>query len=477
VPDGPTRATADAPVESALKVATSRQGENLTRLAEFVSIPSISANPENAADCRRAAEWLLGELRRVGSADAELHETDHHPIVTGSVQGAPGAPTVLVYGHYDVQPASAADPWSFPPFEPAILVDRITGRGSADDKGQLFAYFAAVEAIQATQGELPVTIEFVVDGDEEFESIHLDTWLEKNRDRYSPDVIMISDTWFMTGNKPAIPVSLRGITCFQVDLVGPNQDLHSGVFGGPVVNPANALCEIIAGLKDADGRVTVPGFYDGMRQIDQAERDYIASIPFDDAAWRDSIGVSTSAGEKGWTIPELLTSRPTLDVNGMWSGFTGDGVSTIIPATAHAKLSSRLIDGQIPSQVFARIKEHILSVAPDGVEVTVTAQADDATFWIDRDDPFISAAQTSIAWAFGERTYLPRAGSSIPVAACLELLYARPIVLFGFASPDCGAHALDEHMLIANYANGVAALIDYLHQVARLIPPPQHVPN
>ena len=337
----------------------------------FLRIPSISALPEHADDCRAAAHWLVEALTAAGLEHAEAVETGGHPIVYADWLHAAGAPTVLVYGHYDVQPVDPLDLWTSPPFEPVIVGDRMLARGAADDKGQVHAHVMAAAALLATHGGFPINVKYVFEGEEESSSVHLDEWLTTERRRLSADVAVISDTGFFEGNVPAITLSLRGLMYAQIDVVGTAVDLHSGSYGGAVQNPANALAQIIAGLKGPDGRIRIPGFYDDVVPLSEADRAAMAALPFDEARYQEQLGLPALVGEVGFTTLERRAARPTLDVNGLWGGFEGEGSKTIIPAHAHAKVSCRLVADQDPDRIFEAFRAYVEEIAPPGVTTTV----------------------------------------------------------------------------------------------------------
>ncbi len=329
----------------------------------FLRFPSISALPDHAPDVRAAAEWLAATMSSVGIEHVDVSETGGHPVVYGDWLHADGAPTVIVYGHYDVQPADPLDLWTSPPFEPVVEGDRMLARGAADDKGQIHAHVVAAGALLATRGGLPVNVRYVFEGEEESGSINLNAWLEANRDRLGADAAIISDSGFFEGNIPAITISLRGLLYTQIDVVGAPLDLHSGGFGGVVQNPAMALAAIVTALKGPDGRVRIPGFYDDVVELTHAEREAMAALPFDETAYRESIGVPELVGEVGYTTLERRSVRPTLDVNGIWGGFQGAGAKTIIPAHAHAKVSCRLVSAQDPDVLYERLRDFVAEVS------------------------------------------------------------------------------------------------------------------
>ncbi len=357
----------DPAIEAALQASRDTRADALLELAR---IPSISALPEHAADVAAAAVWIADRLRGLGATEVEVVSTDLHPIVYGKIHEAPGAPTVIVYCHYDVQPVDPLDLWETTPFDPFVRDGRFVGRGVADDKGQIVMHLSAIDALRTVGRSPAVNLTFVFEGEEEFGSASLDAWIERNQDRLAADAVVISDTGYFEGNLPAITIALRGIMYAQIDVELAPVDLHSGVYGGTVENPANALATIIAALKGPDGRVRVPGFYDDVVALTPEEREAMAGLPFDDDAFRSGIPVTALAGEAGWTVLERKTARPTLDVNGIWGGFQGEGAKTIIPAHAHAKVSTRLVADQDPDRIFACLRDFVAEIAPPGVVVT-----------------------------------------------------------------------------------------------------------
>ena len=457
-------ATADA-LETYLDANHDRR---LASYEEFLRIPSVSALPEHADDCRRAAEFLAGELRTIGVEHVDVAETRGHPLVYGDWLKAEGAPTVLVYGHYDVQPPDPIDEWVKAPFEPLIRDGRMLARGAADDKAQVHMHVRATEAILATRGRLPVNLKFLFEGDEEMSSAHLDQWLEENRARLGADLAVISDTGFFEGNLPAVTIGLRGISYFQVDVLGTAVDLHSGVFGGAVQNPANALAHIIAALKGTDGRILVPGFYDDVVPLSDRDREAFAALPFEDEAYREEHGLSAPVGEPGYTTLERRGARPTLDVNGIWGGFQGEGSKTIIPASAHAKISCRLVVNQRPERIYELVREHILRVAPEGCRVEITNLGGGLPSLTPMDHPATQAAVRAIEATFGRQPLFIREGGSIPVCASFESILGLPVVLLGFANPDCNAHAPNESMVLANYETGIRTIARYWDELASI---------
>jgi len=435
---------------------------------EFLRIPSISAQPEYAGSVREAAQWLAGQLEAIGIEHAEVSETGGHPVVYGDWLHAPDAPTVLVYGHYDVQPVDPIELWETAPFEPFVKGERMVGRGSADDKGQIHIHLRATEAILATRGALPVNLKFVFEGEEESSSVHLDAWLEANKGRLAADLAVISDTGFFEGNLPAITIGLRGICYVQVDVTGTAVDLHSGQFGGAVQNPATALAQIIAALKGPDGRIRVPGFYDDVVALSEADRAAFAALPFDEERYRTDLGLPALVGEAGYTTLERRGGRPTLDVNGLWGGFEGDGAKTIIPAHAHAKISCRLVTAQDPGTIFELLRAFVLEVAPPGCTVDVQYLGGGRPSLTPIDHPATQAAARAIAATFGVAPVYIREGGSIPVCASFETILGLPVVLLGFTPPDDNAHAPNESMSLPNHETAIRTVATYWDELARL---------
>jgi acetylornithine deacetylase/succinyl-diaminopimelate desuccinylase-like protein len=435
---------------------------------EFLRIPSISALPEHADDCRAAAEWIAADLRSIGIEHVEVAETGGHPVVYGDWLHAEGAPTVLVYCHYDVQPVDPLDLWQSPPFEPVVVGDRMLARGASDDKGQLHLHLRATEAILATRGALPVNLRFVFEGEEESSSEHLEGWLSENRDRLAADFAVISDTGFFDGNLPAITVGLRGLMYAQIDVVGTAVDLHSGSYGGAVQNPANALAQIIAALKGPDGRIRIPGFYDDVTQLTDTDRAALAALPFDEEAYRARLGLPALVGEAGFTTLERRGVRPTLDVNGIWGGFQGDGSKTIIPAHAHAKVSCRLVPNQDPDRIFDLFKAYVEQIAPPGVMTTIRNLGGGYPSLTPIDHPATQAAARALEAVFGREPVYIREGGSIPVCSTFERVLHLPVVLLGFDPPDQQAHAPNEWMDLGNYEQGIRVVARLWDEVAAL---------
>lgn len=455
----------DPAVEAALQGSKDARAESLL---EFARIPSISSLPEHAPDMVTAAEWVAARLRTLGATDVEVAPTALHPIVYGRIHEAPGAPTVLVYCHYDVQPVDPIDLWETSPFDPFLRDGRFVGRGVADDKGQLVMHLSAIEALRAAGRTPAVNLTFVFEGEEEYGSDSLYAWIEANQERLAADVAVISDTGYFEGNVPAITVGLRGIMYAQIDVVLSPVDLHSGGYGGTVENPANVLARIIAALKGPDGRVRIPGFYDDVVVLTPAEREALAALPFDDEAYRAGIPVTALVGETGWTTLERRGARPTLDVNGMWSGFQGEGAKTIIPAHAHAKVSTRLVANQDPHRVFASLRDYVAEVAAPGVTVTTTYIHGGEPSLTPMDHPATQAAARSLRAIHGVDPVYIREGGSIPVTSAFDHTLGLPVVLLGFAQPSCNAHAPNEWFSLENFEAGTRVIVRFWDELADL---------
>jgi acetylornithine deacetylase/succinyl-diaminopimelate desuccinylase-like protein len=440
----------------------------MERYAAFLRIPSVSALPEHAADCRAAAEWLASELRRIGAQRVEVSETGGHPIVVAECIEDPALPTIVIYGHYDVQPGDPLDLWKTSPFEPIVRDGRMLGRGSADDKGQILIHLAALEAILTVRGAAPVNVRYVFEGEEESSSVNLEAWMRAHPDRCIGDAVIISDSGFFDGNVPALTVGLRGITYLQVDVRASDVDLHSGSYGGSVINPANALADMIASLHDTQRRVIVPGFYDDVTPLSDKDRAAFAALPFDGVTYLAGIGASALYGEEGYSSVERRGGRPTLDVNGIWGGFTGDGSKTIIPAHAHAKISCRLVTDQDPEKIYAAVEAALRAAAPAGLQVEVTNLGNGHAFLTPLGDPYLDAAAAALTATFGREPLYIREGGSIPIAALFQRELKLPVVLLGFTPPDDNAHAPNESMDLGNFEGGIRTVIRALDAIAAL---------
>ena len=442
--------------------------ERLDDYVDFLRIPSISTLGEHSADMIAAAEFVASRLSAWGLEHVEVSATPGHPVVYADWLHADGAPTAIVYCHYDVQPVDPLDLWVRPPFEPRIEDGRIFARGAADDKGQLHLHLWAARAWLQTEGRLPINVRYVFEGEEESGSTNFDAWLAANRHRLDGDVVVVSDTGFFEGNHAALTIGLRGLMYAQIDVTGPTLDLHSGTYGGNVQNPAIALARIITALKRENGSIAVEGFYDEVRVLSEVERAEFARLPLDEAAFVRKLGVPELFGEPGFLPLERRSARPTLDVNGIWGGFQGEGSKTIIPAHAHAKVSCRLVPDMDPRRTFERVRDAVLAVDVPGVTVEMTLLNDGMWSLAGIDHPATQAAARCLEEVFGERPYYLREGGSIPAAASFATMLGVPVVLLGFTNPDDQAHAPNEQMVLANYEGGLRTIARYWEALADL---------
>jgi acetylornithine deacetylase/succinyl-diaminopimelate desuccinylase-like protein len=466
-PPAPENGPRDEALERYLDETVERRLESYKAL---LRIPSISGIPVHAPDCRRAAEFITDELRAAGMENVEISETGGHPVVYADWLHAEGNPTVLVYAHYDVQPADPFELWESPPFDPIVKDGRMLARGASDCKCHISMHTRAIEALMATRHALPVNLKIVFEGEEESSSVHLDAWLEANRERLEADFAVISDTGFFEGNLPSVTVGLRGIMYIQLNVTGSTVDLHSGVYGGAVDNPANALCQIVAELKGLDGIVRVPGFYDDVVPLTAADRKAFADLPWNDAEFAGSLGVPALHGEPGFTTLERVGARPTLDVDGIWGGFEGEGPKTIIPAHAHAKISCRLVADQDPEKIFGLVADYIETVAPKTVRYTIDRLGDGRPSLIAIDNQAAQAAARALESTFGRPPLYVRDGGSVPVCASLESILRLQTVMLGFAPADGQFHAPNEWMWMSNFETGIRTIARFWDEVSKLTP-------
>ena len=440
----------------------------LDGLCAFLRLPTVSTLPEHAGDVRGGAEWLAERLRGIGLRGVRLMETPGHPTVYAEHREAPGKPTVLIYGHYDVQPPDPLDLWTTPPFDPQVRSDRLYARGASDDKGQVWLHLLALEALLETSGTLPVNVRLLIEGEEEIGSPGIVELLARHRAELSSDLVVVSDTSFFAPGVPSISCGLRGLASLEVHVRGPERDLHSGEYGGAVANPVHALSALISSLHAPDGRVAVDGFYDGVRPASAEERSEFAQLPFDEDQWRDAIGITEPFGEPGYTTLERTWVRPTLEVNGMYGGFQGAGSKTIIPSSAHAKLTCRLVPGQDPTQVKQAVFRHLRAHCPPGVRLEIVDGEGAPASLIPADSPFVRAAARALARAFGRPPVLTRTGGSIPVVPAFTGELGAPVVLMGFGLPDDRLHAPDESFSLEHFRRGPRALAAFWLELGAL---------
>jgi acetylornithine deacetylase/succinyl-diaminopimelate desuccinylase-like protein len=439
----------------------------IAELKDYLAIPSISALPEHQDDVRKCAEWTADEMRRIGLQNVRLMETPGHPIVYGDWLGAPGAPTVLFYGHYDVQPVDPVELWESPPFEATIRDGEIYARGAADDKGQVFMHLKAIEAYLDKTGKLPINIRLVLEGEEEVGSVNLDNFIRANTSLLQADVVVISDSAMFDRGVPSICYALRGLVYFQIDLRGTTSDLHSGVFGGAVANPAMVLAQVLAQIKDKSGRIKIPGFYDDVLPLSDEERAAWRSLPFNEKKYRKDLGAPKLAGEPGYSVLERVWARPTFEVNGLLSGFTGDGAKTVIPAVAMAKVSMRLVPNQDPDRISDLFEAYLKKITPKTVELTLTRMHGGKPWLASYDSAYVRAAGRAIEQGFGKAPVFCREGGSIPVVSTFKEELNLPAVLFGVGLPDENAHAPNERLDLGNFHNGILASAILYDEIAR----------
>ncbi len=439
------------------------RGQFLENLKAALRIPSVSAQPHHKDDVRRCAEHIVAHLKSIGMTRAEVVATPGHPVVYAEWLDAPGKPTALLYGHYDVQPPEPLELWKTPPFEPVERDGKLYARGACDDKGQVYMHLSAIEAHLAVNKKLPINLKLVIEGEEEAGSESLEEFLVSRRKELDADLIMVSDTSMLSADQPALTYALRGILYTQIEVVGPTRDLHSGEFGGSVMNPANALAGILAALKDADGRITVPGFYDKVHELTATERAAFAAVPFDEPGFIAESGAPMAWGEKGRSTLERLWSRPTLDVNGMWSGYTGEGSKTVLPSFAAAKVSMRLVPDQNAKELFRAFEAHVKSLAPSAVKVVVK-DLHGAEPWITSPDhPMLQAAIRALGRAWAKKPVLIREGGSIPVMATFKHTHNLPCIMMGFGLHDDQVHAPNEKFSLTSFHGGTRSCA-YLYE-------------
>lgn len=439
-----------------------KRAEHLQELKDWLSIPSISALSEHKADVARAADWLAAALTRAGLEHVRIHETAGHPVVTADYLHAEGRPTVLVYGHYDVQPVDPLHLWETPPFEPDERDGKLFARGATDDKGQLFLHIKAVEAL-LSQGKLPVNVKFCIEGEEEITSPNLPGFLEQHRDMLAADCVLISDTSLLEPGKPAISTGLRGLCGLEVKVETANTDLHSGSFGGGVPNALHVLVELLASLHGKDGRVTVEGFYDGVPELSETMREEFRRQRFDEEQLKRELGLDTLFGEEGYSFVERVGARPTLELNGVYGGFQGEGSKTVIPREANAKITCRLVGSQDPQDVLDKIERHLRANLGPGAKLTVRQREKGRPFDINPDAPVLQTAAAAYERVYGVRPVFTKDGGSIPIVEAFSRVLGAPVVLMGFGLPNENLHAPNEHFHLENFDKGLLTITEFLN--------------
>lgn len=436
-------------------------------LCELLRIASVSADSAHRGDVRKAAEWVAGQFQAM-KLKTEVVETAGNPIVYAESPPVPGAPTVLVYGHYDVQPPDPLGEWKTPPFEPTIRDGNLYARGATDDKGQMLTHLKSAEAWLASQGMLPLQLKFLIEGEEEIGSPNLAKFIGDEKARLACDCVVISDTSQFAAGVPAITYGLRGIAYYELRLIGPTQDLHSGTFGGAVANPANVLTKILAALVNEQGQVQVPGFYDDVTPLTDRERKAFAALPFDEAGFMRKLGVAGLQGEVGFTTLERRWARPTFDINGLWSGYQGEGAKTILPARAGAKFSFRLVPNQDPHKLTVALERRIRELVPAGITMELIDFHGAPGVVVPLDSPYVAAAERAIEEGFGRRPVFMREGGSIPVVATFHDLLGVDTLLLGWGLDDDNAHSPNEKFCLADFHRGIKASAHLWRQLGEL---------
>lgn len=444
---------------TAIQYAHQNRQRFLGELIDLLKIHSVSTLPEKKGDVRQAADWLAGKLTKIGLSGVQVLETAGHPVVYATYHNAgPAAPTVLIYGHYDVQPAEPLELWESGAFEPTVRGDNLFARGASDMKGQVIASIAAIESILETS-KLPVNVTFIIEGEEEIGSPNLGAFISENKQLLSCDFALNPDSGILGPDIPSITYALRGLAYFELRITGPNQDLHSGLFGGIIHNPAQALCELVAGMHDAEGRITLPGFYDRVRPLDAEERAELARLPVNEAVYKKQTGAEVLWGEAGYTAVERLGARPTLEVNGLLSGFTGEGSKTVLPGKAMAKISCRLVPDQDPNQVYQQMLEYLDKNSPNTIRYELIKLAGAPASISDRNSLSVEAMAGAMEQVWGKRPVFRREGGSVPVVGQFQQILGVETVNAGFGLPDDNYHAPNEKLHLPTWHRGIDTLI------------------
>ncbi len=449
-------------MQNALAYAQAHFDDFVDELKDLLRIPSISTDPAYHDDVQRAAEWLVDHFHHLGVAHAEAIPTDGHPIVFAEHLVDEARPTVLVYGHYDVQPPDPLELWDSPPFEPVIKNGTLYARGTCDDKGQLFMHLKALESYFQTEGQPPVNLKYIFEGEEESGSKHLPPFIETHKEQLAADVVVISDTTLFAPGVPSITYGLRGMAYVEVTLTGPDRDLHSGMYGGAIENPINALARLLAGLHDENHRITIPEFYDNVRPLTDEERATFRALPFDVKAWAGEVGVATTKTEAGYTALEGTSARPTLDCNGIWGGYIGEGAKTVLPAKASVKISMRLVPNQTPEEITEKIRQYFEAHTPATMQLTFSDLHGGYGVLVDTKSPAMEAAAQALEGVYGQRPYFTRGGGSIPVVADFKNILGLDSVLMGFGLDSDAIHSPNEHFGLDRFQEGIQSIIRFM---------------
>ena len=454
-------------LKQALEGADQQSQQFTDDLCELLRIPSVSADPAHKGDIRQASQWLVNRFEKLG-LETETIETDGHPIVYAQSPPVPGKPVALVYGHYDVQPPDPLDEWTTPPFEPTIRDGKVFARGATDDKGQMLTHVNSVAAWLTACKELPLQVKLLIEGEEEVGSEHLETFLANNQEKLACDCVVISDTSQFAPGIPAITYGLRGIAYYEIHLTGPSQDLHSGVFGGAVANPAIELSKMLAQLIDEQGRIQVPGMYDDVVELSSAEREEFAGLPFDEAKFKAQLDVDALAGEEGYTTIERRWARPSFDVHGLTSGYQGQGEKTVLPAKASAKISFRLVPNQDPEKITAGLRQRLDELLPAGIKLDLTVYHNAPGVLMPLESPYLQAAADAIETGFGTRPVMIREGGSIPIVNSFAQQLKADVLLLGWGQNDDNLHSPNEKFSLEDYHRGTRASVALWDRLARI---------
>ncbi len=456
-------------MEKILKYISENNQRFVDELTEFLRIPSISTNPENKNDVKECASYVEREMKAIGLENVKIYETKGHPIVYGEwLKAGKNKPTILFYGHYDVQPVDPVELWTDPPFSPTIRGENIYARGSADDKGQVYIHFKSLQAHLVNNKSLPVNVKVLIEGEEEIGSVNLDTFIEENKELLKCDYVVISDTAMFDHNVPSICYGLRGLAYMQVEVTGPNRDLHSGSFGGAVDNPVNVLAHIICKLKNEKGKILIDGFYDDVLNLSEKERDEYKRLPFDENKYMKDLEVDELFGEEGYTTLERASARPTLDCNGVWGGFQGDGAKTVLPSKAGAKISMRLVPNQEPGKIEKLFTDYVKKIAPKTVKIEVKSLHGGKGAITPIESPAMDAAVIALKKGFGKEPVFTREGGSIPVVNTFQTKLNAPTILLGFGLPDENAHSPDEHLNLNNFYRGILSISHFYNELSKI---------
>ena len=456
-------------MENVIQYINSNLEKYIEELKDFLRIPSISSDPEKKSEMLRAAEFLMSKFSEMGFENIKILNPDEgHPVVYAEKNVDPKKPTVLFYGHYDVQPVDPIELWTSPPFEPEIRDGKIWARGATDDKGQLYTHLKSVEAFIKSGVDLPMNVKFIIEGEEEIGSPSLPKVIKANKNLLKCDVVVISDTSMYDEKTPSITYSLRGLAYFQIEITGPNRDLHSGTFGGAVMNPIQALCDLLSGMKDKNGKITIPGFYDDVLPLTKKERDGFKKLKFSEKAYMKELGVKELFGEKGYSTLERTWARPTLEINGIWGGYTGVGAKTVIPSKAYAKISMRLVPNQTPQKVEKLLKAYLSKVVPKSVTYKLETLHGGEPALTPIDNVAIKTAALAMKKAFGKEPVFIREGGSIPIVVDFGRTLKAPVVLLGFGLSTENLHSPNEHFDLNNFHRGIQCSAYFLNEFSQV---------